>query len=84
MTNQSEAKQEIKIKTPYGVKNWGYIKKLMDEDVKNQDLKTINTELVEELKSCNTLFEIVNREYGSPRITEQINRIKKALAKAGG
>lgn len=24
--------EELKIKTPYGVKNWSYLKKVMDED----------------------------------------------------
>lgn len=30
-------KKQIKIKTPYGDKNWEYIKKLIDEDSRKED-----------------------------------------------
>jgi hypothetical protein len=31
--------KEIKIKTPYGVKNWSYIKRLFDMDTKGRTVK---------------------------------------------
>lgn len=34
-----DRQKEIKIKTPYGLKNWTYIKRLMDQDSQNIELK---------------------------------------------
>ena len=30
-------KTELKIKTPYGLKNWNYLKSLMDNDIKKEN-----------------------------------------------
>jgi hypothetical protein len=39
--------KELQIKTPYGIKNWSYIKKLMDEDSNNSEEEPDENDLEE-------------------------------------
>lgn len=47
-----ENKNLWKIKTPYGVKNWAYIKRLMDQDVKGNKVKIEVLGGVAEVTEC--------------------------------
>lgn len=61
---------EIKIKTPYGEKNWSFVKRLFDSHVGN----------VEAMKSAVEWIRTAIKDEDESKLSIAIDRLEKAIA----